>query len=286
MDAPASCAAAPCANTAQLTPPAWPGPPMGRFRLAPSGTTQLGPVAVDTLTLWTGGACEVEMRCNGLRHGWRRTSGMVDLLPAGTVVSDVRWSGDAMHCTWLHLAGALTPRHEGMPGMSDVQARTGVQDPHITDLLQRLEAQALAGMPLGAAYVQALALTLATYLRGRYAESPRCGWHGAEPRVQWERLRAYIDEHIGQTVSVAEMARTIGYSTNHFARLFRRSFQKSPHQYVIDRRIERARQLLLDPDRPIAEIAAECGFATQAHLSSAFRRRLGLTPGEFRAGRA
>ncbi|AVT06262.1 helix-turn-helix domain-containing protein [Paracidovorax avenae] len=285
MDAPAICSATPCANPVERMPAAWPGPPMGCFRLDRSGTTHIGMVPVDTVTLWTGGACDVEMRCDGQRRSWRRTSGMVDLLPAGTVVSDVRWRGDAMECTWLHLDGALPPGRDGMP------ARTGVQDPHITDLLQRLQAEALAGMPLGAAYVQALALTLASYLRGRYGNGsghgrPSATGSGQQLRGQWERLRLYIDEHIGQAISVAEMACTTGYSTHHFARLFRRSFQKSPHQYVIEQRIERARQLLLDPGRSVADVAAECGFATQAHLSSAFRRRLGLTPGEFRAGRA
>ncbi|BFO55986.1 helix-turn-helix domain-containing protein [Acidovorax sacchari] len=285
MDAPAICSATPCANPVERTPSAWPGPPMGCFRLERTGTTQIGMVPVDTVTLWTGGTCDVEMRCDGQRRNWRRTSGMVDLLPAGAVVSDVRWRGDAMECTWLHLDGALAQGREGMP------ARTGVRDPHITDLMQRLQAEALAGMPLGAAYVQALALTLASYLRGRYGDGSGHGRlaapsSGPQLRGQWERLRLYIDEHIGQPISVAEMARTTGYSTHHFARLFRQCFQKSPHQYVIERRIERARQLLLDPGRSVADVAAECGFATQAHLSSAFRRRLGLTPGEFRAGRA
>ncbi|SFD52357.1 helix-turn-helix transcriptional regulator [Paracidovorax konjaci] len=284
MDADAaSRPAAPCAQAGLLAPPAWAGPPMGCFRLAPAGTAQLGSMPADTLMLWTGGACAIEMRCDGLHRAWRRTSGTVDLLPAGTVVSDVRWDGDAMHCAWVHLEGVLAP---------GTAARTGVQDPHITDLVQRLEAQAREAQPLGTAYVQALALTLATYLRGRYGDGHRGGGHhGAplaqpRPRARWEALRAYIDEHLGRPMSVPEMARTIGYSPNHFTRLFRHSFQKSPHQYVIDRRIERARLLLLDPARSIAEIAAECGFATQAHLSSAFKRRLGLTPGEFRAGRA
>ncbi|SDP47019.1 hypothetical protein SAMN04489708_113145 [Paracidovorax cattleyae] len=66
----------------------------------------------------------------------------------GTVVSDVRRRCDAMECTWLHLDSAPAPGRDGLP------ARTGVQDPHVTDLLRRLQADALAGMPLGTACVQ------------------------------------------------------------------------------------------------------------------------------------
>jgi AraC family transcriptional regulator len=83
-------------------------------------------------------------------------------------------------------------------------------------------------------------------------------------------------------VSVAEMAQASGYSANHFARLFKRSFGMSPYQYFIERRIQCARGLLLDPARSIAEIATASGFATQAHLHGAFKRKLGVTPGEFR----
>ncbi|MBF9263967.1 helix-turn-helix transcriptional regulator [Acidovorax cattleyae] len=142
-------------------------------------------------------------------------------------MSDVRRRCDAMECTWLHLDGAPAPGRDGLP------ARTGVQDPHVTDLLRRLQADALAGMPLGTACVQALALTPASDLRGRCgngAGHERQAAPASGPRLlgQWERLRLYIGQHIGQPISVAEMACTAGYSTHHFARRFRQTFQKSP----------------------------------------------------------
>jgi AraC family transcriptional regulator len=66
--------------------------------------------------------------------------------------------------------------------------------------------------------------------------------------------------------------------------LFKRCFGQPPYQYVLARRVERAKAMLRDQSRPIANIAAACGFATQAHLNSAFKQRTGVTPGVYRRG--
>lgn len=256
---------------------------MGRMRMPPFGTATPAPTTVDTVLLWTGGSCEIEMVCAGQRRRWLRTSGTFDLAPAGTIVESVSWSGDAMNCVWIHVDGALTSVRRTLD-----EARLGRSDPHVADLVQRLERQAHDGTPFGSAYVAGLSLALSSYLHGRFrdgstgdaATSPT----GALTRVQCEALRAYIDDHVGRNITVAELARTSGYSANHFARLFKQAFGRTPHQYLIERRIERARRLLLDRSRSIAEVAIECGFATQAHLQTVFKRRLGLTPGESRLG--
>jgi len=231
--------------------------------------------------LWTGGNCDVEMLHDGQHHRWLRTSGMADLLPAGTVIESVRWHGDAMSCVWANVHGALVCDEVEGKG-----ALLGMTDPHVTDLMQRLEREAHELSPIGKAYVQGLTLALVNYLRAQFRNKrpaqSASSTGGALTRVQCEALRAYIDDHIGRNVTVAELACTSGYSPNHFARRFKQSFGTSPHQYLIARRIDRAKQLLLDRSRPIAEVAVECGFATQAHLHAAFKRRLGLTPGRFR----
>ena len=254
---------------------------MGRVRMPPSGVAAPGQTTVDTVTLWTGGNCEIEMLSNGQQRRWLRTSGMVDLLPAGTIIERVRWNGDATNCIWANVDGALTPSHRGLAG-----ERLGIKDPHVVDLIQRLERQAHEVAPFGRAYVEGLALTLTSYLQSQFSDQPvrnrREAPTGSLTRVQCEALRAYIDDHVERNVTVAELASTCGYSANHFARLFKHSFKKSPHQYLIERRIERAKRLLFDRSKPIAEVAVECGFATQAHLNGSFKRKLGLTPGEFR----
>jgi AraC family transcriptional regulator len=64
--------------------------------------------------------------------------------------------------------------------------------------------------------------------------------------------------------------------------LFKQAFEQSPHQYVLSRRVERAKTMLKDGERSIAEIATACGFANQGHLTTAFKRRTGVTPASYR----
>ncbi|MNL85512.1 Exoenzyme S synthesis regulatory protein ExsA [compost metagenome] len=71
-------------------------------------------------------------------------------------------------------------------------------------------------------------------------------------------------------------------STYHFARRFQETVGMSPHSYVLGRRIERAGALLRRRDVPLVDIALACGFSSQSHLTTVFRRCLGLTPGEYR----
>jgi AraC family transcriptional regulator len=83
---------------------------------------------------------------------------------------------------------------------------------------------------------------------------------------------------------VSGLAAVMGYSPDHFARLFKRDFGITPYQYVLNRRVERAKSLLRARGLSIAEVAMTCGFSTQAHLSSAFKARVGTTPGAYRRG--
>jgi AraC-like DNA-binding protein len=96
------------------------------------------------------------------------------------------------------------------------------------------------------------------------------------------RLREHLDADglVGTTLTAAASA--IGASPGHAARSFTRSFGVTPHQYVVSRRIDAARQLLLD-GMPIAAVASGVGFHDQAHLTRHFRRHLGTTPGRYRS---
>jgi len=82
------------------------------------------------------------------------------------------------------------------------------------------------------------------------------------------------------------LARQIGFSPYHFARLFRQTTGESPHQFVLRQRIERAQRLLAEGGMPLAHVAVESGFADQSHLTRAFKRQLGLTPRAYRRARS
>ena len=76
---------------------------------------------------------------------------------------------------------------------------------------------------------------------------------------------------------------SVALSRFHFARLFRQAMGTSPHEFVLQQRLARARALLSRTDEPLLGIAASCGFADQSHMNRVFRKRVGQTPGQFRA---
>ncbi|MDD0973052.1 helix-turn-helix transcriptional regulator [Pseudomonas fontis] len=95
-------------------------------------------------------------------------------------------------------------------------------------------------------------------------------------------LVEYVEGHLEQPISLGELAGLCHLSEYHFARMFRTSFGLPPHQYLLARRLARARQLLRLGDLALGEIALQCGFASASHFSNRFRQALGATPGEYR----
>jgi len=98
-----------------------------------------------------------------------------------------------------------------------------------------------------------------------------------------DALRAYLDAHLAETITLAAAAAEVGWSEAHLARAFTTVLGIAPHAYLIGRRLDAARTRILD-GQPLADVAAEVGFYDQAHLTRRFRRFLGTTPGRFREG--
>src|SRR4051812_24547581 len=95
------------------------------------------------------------------------------------------------------------------------------------------------------------------------------------------RVRGYIDNHIGERISLDELAREAGVSRFHFARQFRLSTGESPMEYLRRVRIERSKSILQTRDATIAEVAARLGFSDQSHFTRIFGRLVGVSPGSF-----
>jgi len=95
------------------------------------------------------------------------------------------------------------------------------------------------------------------------------------------RLQAFVEEHLSQSIRLADLSGVVGLSVPHFSRAFRLSFGQPPHFYLIQRRIERARHLMLTSDIALSELAVVCGFNDQAHFYRVFRR-CGTTPAAWR----
>ncbi|CAK9887564.1 MULTISPECIES: AraC family transcriptional regulator [Pseudomonas] len=99
---------------------------------------------------------------------------------------------------------------------------------------------------------------------------------------QRRQLSEYVESHLDQPLSLGELAALCNLSEYHFARMFRESFGLPPHQYLLARRLAKARQLLRHGQLPLGEVALLCGFASASHFSNRFRQALGATPGAYR----
>lgn len=160
--------------------------------------------------------------------------------------------------------------------------------PFRSPFLTRLSTQALrehrSGDGLGAAFVDAtqevLMLSLLRLAHGGRCSEPRPS--AALPAHLVEKIRRHCLDRLEGPVTVAEMAALASLGTHQFTRSFRAAVGRSPQQYVIALRLERARHLLSETPLPIAEIALRCGFFDQAHLATTFTRAVGLPPSRYR----
>jgi AraC family transcriptional regulator len=94
---------------------------------------------------------------------------------------------------------------------------------------------------------------------------------------------AFVEDHLSEEIRLVNLARLVGCTPDHLTRMFKRSFGVPLHQYVVQRRIERAKALLRGRSHSIAEVAWACGFATQSHFSAVFKERTGVTPRAYRS---
>ncbi|BAU15386.1 transcriptional regulator [Leptolyngbya sp. NIES-3755] len=100
--------------------------------------------------------------------------------------------------------------------------------------------------------------------------------------TQLQQAIDYIHAHLNRELSLAELASIINISPTYFASLFKQAMGISPHQYVIQQRVERAKVMLSRTDLSIADIATQVGFSSQSHLTQQFKRVTGLTPKQVR----
>lgn len=104
------------------------------------------------------------------------------------------------------------------------------------------------------------------------------------PLPLW-RLRlaqAYVDAHLAGPVRLEDIARAAGLTRMHFAAQFRAATGVRPHDYLLHRRIERAKRLLAQTETAIVDIALAVGFQSQAHFSTVFKQRVGDSPSIWR----
>jgi len=134
-------------------------------------------------------------------------------------------------------------------------------------------------------YIESIAQLIGVHLARVHSSRSRPKSNAATDGLSQARIRRlldYIEQHLGEDLSLQAMAAEVDLSPLYLSRAFRSMTGQSPHQYVVERRVERAKQLLCDTATPIADIALAAGFSSQSHLSNWFRRIVGVSPGVYR----
>jgi AraC-like DNA-binding protein len=106
--------------------------------------------------------------------------------------------------------------------------------------------------------------------------------HDFLPAWKMMRVMTFIDANLDRPIRIEEMAAIAKLSCSHFSRAFGATVGEQPSAFVIRRRVERAEQLILLTEKPLSQIALDCGMADQSHLTKLFRRSYGMSPGKWR----
>jgi AraC family transcriptional regulator len=265
----------------------WVGLEAARYRAAPSSEIDLAPLTHHTLVLITGPPEELDLRYEGVQRHAPPPAGAILLIPAGSSAR-WRWRGDkdSLH---IYLEPGLVARVAAEafdldPARLTVPPLDGVDLPQFRAAMGAVDCELTAGDAGGPLAAESLANLLAVHLI-RHVLAPRQPERGPDGALPPGKLRAvveYVEEHLaGPTLE--QMAAVAHLSAYHFARQFKAATGLPPHQYVILRRVERAKQLLqAGTDLSLAEVAADAGFSDQSQFSHHFKRLVGVTPRQFR----
>ena len=154
------------------------------------------------------------------------------------------------------------------------------QDALIQQIGLTLLEEAHTESPSGRLYADSLIQTLTLHLLKNYtsANSVQETLHGGLSGYKLRRVKEFIDANLEEDLSLAEIAEVADLSQFHFARSFRKTTGQTPQQYLMEQRIERAKQLLSTDDLPLVEVSLRTGFKNQSHFTTLFRKFTNLTP--------
>jgi AraC family transcriptional regulator len=240
-----------------------------------------------SIILFTGLPEELDLRYEDFKRHRPPPLGSVSVIPAG-IPTRWRWRGtkSSFH---VYLEPGLVERVAadafGLDPVGDVLSPLDALGiPQLVTAMRAVDAELTAGGLGGSLAAESLANVLAVQLI-RHLVAPGRAVHGRDGTLPRGRLRAvveYIEEHLDAAPTLAEIAAVAGLNPYHFARQFKAAAGLPPHQYVITRRVERAKHLLrAGTDLSLAEVAARAGFYDQSQFSRHFKRLVGVTPSQF-----
>jgi len=236
----------------------------GRFEAIPD----------DLIVLHRSGPVETTFASGGHVTSRCIPKGSIFFLPAGHACEvGLRGALDTLH---IYLRANLVSVHNVTPLLVE-------RDVVIQHLAQAVEQAVCEKVPNSDRFIDPIARALADRVSAvsRSSEPWQVQTAGL-PDYELRRLNDFIEDNLEGEITLAAMASACGIGTKSFVRAFAATTGKSPYQYVIAARVERAKRLIEQDQEGLAEIALRCGFSHQEHLTRAFRRLTGQTPGRYR----
>jgi AraC family transcriptional regulator len=238
------------------------------------------------------GALRVRRRGDGQLQNHDAVPGTVWLCPAGIREDMIHLYGEIRRSIHLYLPAAPLARTAledvGIdPDRAQLRYEGGFRDPLIEAIGRTLATELSSPSPMAGLLVETLSTALGVYLLRAYsglspAAHPLAPAKGTLDGRRLARVLAFIDAHLDRDMTLEELAREACLSRFHFARCFKAATGLSPHRYVLQRRLDRAKALLKGGTLSLTEVALTCGFSSQAHFSSSFKQAIGISPGHFR----
>ncbi|WP_159912964.1 AraC family transcriptional regulator [Pantoea sp. 18069] len=268
-------------------PPEWTGIPINLFELPSENIASDVYFPEPVIAIVNVGAGKRWYR-DGIHRFERYTAPrMVEVMFEETHFSEIQHQGTCGSVITLELTGAILGRllRDSAFHYRLETTRTETFNDEVCNLVGTLWKEAASQSPNGPLFAQGLSIALLGLLSSHFGSNPAQALQARgklHPRER-ERLKSFIDCDLGASLTVERMAGVVGLSPYHFSRIFKATFGLSPHAYVMERRVDLARQMLRrQPDRTVADIAVDCGFSSNAHFTTEFRRRFGTTPSSWR----
>lgn len=166
---------------------------------------------------------------------------------------------------------------------SRLRGTFGVQDKVIRQLTQAWFDEIAQCGECGRLFMDGLATAIVTHVYRTYADAtfPTLAKGGLTPRDA-KRVLSYIETHLDQDIGLAELASSVSLSAHYFTAAFKSTFGMPPYRYLLRRRVDRAKELLLAAELPAAKIAEKVGFSSQSQFTTNFRKIVGTTPTRYR----
>lgn len=249
-------------------------------RYHPAGEYVFPSSSSHMICLHQGPPMPVEQVHNGRPFTSMMARGSVQIVPAG-IESLWRHQDGADHMHVL-LTPELLQRVAADYDQDHIELldHFGAQDSRIEHISSALLTEVLEGGATGRLYAEGLATALAAHLIHSYTSAPHPLPEASKglPASRLRRVTSLIEDRLTEDLGLAELASEVDLSPSHFSSVFRKTTGLSPHQYIVQRRLEHAQRLLTSTTLSIGEIATTVGFYDQSHLVRHMRRVMGVTP--------